>query len=135
MSPFKFKHIGVAVADLQQALAAHQDIFGYTVISGPFADPLQKVNVCFISKAASLDPLIELVEPAADDSPVNQILAKGIGAYHLCYEVKDIDDALKHVRSRGCLIVSGPVRAVAFNGNRIAWFYTPTRQLTELVEQ
>jgi methylmalonyl-CoA/ethylmalonyl-CoA epimerase len=78
---------------------------------------------------------IELVAPAGDDSPVKKLLEKGIGTYHLCYEVDDIGEALEHVRSQGCLVVSEPVSAVAFEGRRIAWFYTPTRQLTELVER
>ena len=32
------------------------------------------------------------------------------------------------------MVVSGPVPAVAFGGRQIAWLYTPTRQLFELVE-
>jgi methylmalonyl-CoA/ethylmalonyl-CoA epimerase len=31
-------------------------------------------------------------------------------------------------------MVSDPMPAVAFGGRRIAWLYTPTRQLLELVE-
>jgi len=32
-------------------------------------------------------------------------------------------------------VVSGPAPAVAFGGRRIAWFYTSTRQVFELVEE
>ena len=134
MVPLKFSHIGVAVANLNAALAEYQKIFGYTVRSGPFIDPIQKASVCFIATSKDGDVPIELVAPAGDDSPVNKLLEKGISTYHLCYEVDDIGEALKHVRSQGCLVVSEPVPAVAFEGRRIAWFYTPTRQLTELVE-
>ncbi|MGH7963890.1 MAG: VOC family protein, partial [Candidatus Binatia bacterium] len=70
-----------------------------------------------------------------DRSPVSTALAKGIGAYHSCYEVEDLDAALAHVRAKGCLIISQPVPAVAFDGRRIAWFYTPVRQLIEIVER
>jgi hypothetical protein len=49
--------------------------------------------------------------------------------------VNDIEAALQNVRSQGCIVVSRPVPATAFEGKRIAWFYTPTRQLVELVER
>jgi methylmalonyl-CoA/ethylmalonyl-CoA epimerase len=131
----RFSHVGVAVANLERALTVYHRIFGYTVRSGPFVDPIQKASVCFIATSKDGDVPIELVAPAGDDSPVNKLLGKGVGAYHLCYEVDDIGEALKYVRSQGCLVVSEPVPAVAFEGRRIAWFYTPTRQLTELVER
>ncbi len=134
MVSMNFSHIGIAVANLGEAMASYRTIFGYRICSGPFVDPIQKVEVCFLSTKEAGGVTIELVTPVSDDSPVNRILAKGIGAYHLCYEVVDIDAALKHVRSSGCLVVSEPVQAIAFAGRRIAWFYTPTRQLTELVE-
>jgi methylmalonyl-CoA/ethylmalonyl-CoA epimerase len=58
-----------------------------------------------------------------------------MGAYHICCEVDDLDSTVRELRSRGCLIVREPAAAVAFEGRRIAWFYTPTRQLMELVER
>jgi methylmalonyl-CoA/ethylmalonyl-CoA epimerase len=64
------------------------------------------------------------------------MLAKdGGGSYHLCFETSDIDGALAHAKKNGCIIVSLPVPAVAFQGRRIAWIYTRSRQLFELVEQ
>jgi len=63
------------------------------------------------------------------------MLAKsGGGAYHLCFETSDIEQALVHAKNNGCIVISGPVPAVAFNGRRIAWIYTKSRQLFELVE-
>ena len=135
MVSLKFSHLGVAVSDIGQALAGYQAIFGYKVRSGPFDDPIQKVSVCFLATGEPSDIAIELVAPTGEDSPIKKFLTNGIGAYHLCYEVDDIREALQHVRSQGCLVISEPVPAVAFAGRRIAWFYTPTRQLVELVER
>jgi methylmalonyl-CoA/ethylmalonyl-CoA epimerase len=134
MVSMKLSHVGIAVPNIEQAVAAYGRIFGYIVRSGPFVDPIQKTSVCFMGTGQDGDMPIELVAPIGDDSPVNRLLGKGIGTYHFCYEVDDLTEALKHVRSQGCLVVSEPVPAVAFAGRRIAWFYTPTRQLTELVE-
>jgi methylmalonyl-CoA/ethylmalonyl-CoA epimerase len=126
-------HIGIAVADITKALASYRELFGYKIYSGPFDDPLQKVSVCFLETGKPGAVTIELVTPTEADSPVNRILSKEIGAYHLCYEVDDLGAALQHCRSRGCIVISEPVPAVAFAGRPIAWVYTPTRQLTELV--
>lgn len=135
MVSMKFSHLGVAVPNIEQALAGYQEIFGYKILSGPFDDPLQKVSVCFLGTGEPQDVTIELVAPTGDDSPVNRVLAKDISAYHMCYKVDDIEEALVYVRSKGCVVVSKPVPAIAFAGRRIAWLYTPTRQLIELVER
>ena len=135
-SALRFSHLGVAVADIEHALCVYQEVFGYIVLSGPFDDPIQRVSVCFIGTGDPDDLIIELVSPLGNaDSPVNKILAKGIGAYHVCYQVDDIDQTLSHVRARGCIVISRPVPAVAFDGRQIAWFYTPTRQLVEILER
>ena len=126
-------HIGIAVADITKALASYRELFDYKIYSGPFDDPLQKVSVCFLETGKPGAVTIELVTPTEADSPVNRILSKEIGAYHLCYEVDDLGAAVQHCRSRGCIVISEPVPAVAFAGRPIAWVYTPTRQLTELV--
>jgi len=131
---FQFSHVGMAVPSIEQAIDLYQEIFGYTVLSGPFNDPVQSVSVCFLGTRGSGNPTIELIAPNGEKSPVNKILTKGIGAYHLCHEVDDIEEALEYVRSRGCIVISKPVSAIAFGGHRIAWFYTPSHHLMELVE-
>jgi len=135
MSDLRFAHMGVAVADLAKAQASFREMFGYELHSGPFDDPIQKVSVCFLGTSDRADPVIELIAPLGEDSPIKRLLAKGGGAYHLCYEVADIDKTLTESKAKGCVMVSGPVPAVAFGGRRIAWLYTPARQLVEFVER
>jgi methylmalonyl-CoA/ethylmalonyl-CoA epimerase len=129
----KFKHLGVAVHDLEQAMLVYREILGYRLIAGPFNDPIQRVSVCFLAPAEE-GPELELVAPLTSDSPVRKILSSGGGAYHLCYEARRFDDAMTVLSSQGCVVVSEPVPAVAFGGRRIAWLYMSTRQLLELVE-
>jgi methylmalonyl-CoA/ethylmalonyl-CoA epimerase len=132
---FKLRHVGVAVPSLGPATEALSTLFGYRVISGPFDDPIQKVSVNFLTQSDSDTAEIELIAPLSPDSPITSMLAKsGGGAYHLCFETTDIDQALLHAKNNGCVIVSPAVPAVAFNGRRIAWIYTRSRQLFELVE-
>jgi methylmalonyl-CoA/ethylmalonyl-CoA epimerase len=132
---FKLRHVGVAVPKLGPTTDALEALFGYKVVSGPFDDPIQKVSVSFLAKSEDDVAEIELIAPLTEDSPITPMLAKGGGAaYHLCFETTDIEQAVAHAKDNGCIIVSPPVPAVAFNGRRIAWIYTRSRQLFELVE-
>jgi methylmalonyl-CoA/ethylmalonyl-CoA epimerase len=132
---FKLRHVGVAVPDIGAATGMFESLLGYRVISGPFDDPIQKVTVNFMTQSDADVAEIELVAPLTEDSPLRTMLNKnGGGAYHLCFETNDLDGALAHVRSKGCIVLGEPAPAVAFGGRRIAWFYTRTRQLFELVE-
>jgi methylmalonyl-CoA/ethylmalonyl-CoA epimerase len=132
---FKLLHLGVAVPSLDPATESLSALFGYRVVAGPFEDPIQKVAVNFLSTSGLDAAEIELIAPLGEDSPIQSMLAKnGGGAYHLCFETLDIEAALTHAESQGCVVVARPVPAVAFGGRRIAWIYTSTRQLFELVE-
>jgi len=132
---FKLLHVGVAVPSLGPTAELLSNLFGYKVVSGPFDDPIQKVSVCFLAKTDEEATEIELIAPTSEDSPIRSMLSKdGGGAYHLCFQTSDIDGALAHARKTGCIIVASPVPAVAFEGRRIAWIYTRSRQLFELVE-
>jgi methylmalonyl-CoA/ethylmalonyl-CoA epimerase len=132
---FKLRHVGVAVPTLGPTTDALSTLFGYKVVSGPFDDPIQKVSVNFLTTSDNDVAEIELIAPLSEDSPITSMLAKGGGAaYHLCFETSDIEQAVAHAKSNGCIVVSPPVPAVAFNGRRIAWIYTRSRQLFELVE-
>jgi methylmalonyl-CoA/ethylmalonyl-CoA epimerase len=131
----RFMHMGVAVADLAQGREVYEKIFGCRFLSGPFDDPLQQVSVCFLAVDPGGKVEVELVAPLAEASPIRRWLAKGGGPYHLCYETDDLDATIALLSQSGCLVVATPVPAVAFGGRRIAWLYSPLRQLFELVER
>jgi len=132
---FKLLHVGVAVPELDPAAELLTALFGYRVVSGPFDDPIQKVKVNFLAQGAADVAEIELIAPLTEDSPIRSTLGKsGGGAYHLCFETGDIEAALEHLVGLGCIVVAKPAPAVAFEGRRIAWIYTQSRQLFELVE-
>jgi len=131
----RFKHLGVAVRKIEGALECYSSIFGYTLLSGPFSDPIQKVSVCFLGTDNPGDAVVELIAPLTEDSPLRSVLSRGGGAYHMCFETSRLDEAIEEVVAKGCSLVSKPVPAVAFGGRRIAWIFTPTRQLIELLEE
>jgi methylmalonyl-CoA/ethylmalonyl-CoA epimerase len=134
MDDFVFHHVGIAVRDLATATKSFQRLFNYSVASGPFEDPIQKVSVCFLSHGHD-DTALELVAPLGADSPITRTLEKGGGTYHVCYEVPDMKMAIEHLQAEGCLLISAPVPAVAFGMREIAWLMTPAAILVELVER
>jgi len=133
MDGFKFHHFGIAVRDLQPAAQIFKDLFAYDTVSGPFDDPIQNVSVCFLSRGGA-DPLIELVAPLGQESPINRTLEKRGGPYHVCYEVPDIHVAIAHLTGQGSFLLSGPVPAAAFQMKEIAWLMTAAKLLVELVQ-
>ena len=113
----------------------YESLFGYQLVSGPFDDPIQNVSVCFLGRDNPGDISIELIAPLGEESPVHRTLTKGgNSAYHACYQAPDLDRTIDHFVSKGCVLISKPVPAVAFAGRRIAWLILPTRQIIELVE-
>ncbi len=132
---FTLHHLGIAVVDLDQSVDFYSQAMGLKTVCGPFDDPIQKVRVSFLAEAGREVPNLELICPLIEESPINGYLKKGIGAYHVCYEVSDIAATLNDLRAKGCLIISQPVPAVAFAGRKIAWCFTPTKHLVELLER
>ena len=128
-------HIGVATQNALLDSKEWQLTFGLTVVSDLIYDPIQKVRVLLLSDGKKDGTLLELVEPASEDSPVGTFLKTKSRFYHVCYEVDDLEGALRHVRAQGALVIKQPVSAVAYAGRRIAWCYTRTKNLVELLER
>lgn len=130
----RLHHIGFVVSSIKDSapkFARSLDANWDEVI---YADPYQKVRVTFL-RAAQEDARIELVEPNAEDNPVNLFLKKnGPGLHHLCYEVDSLEEALAELRSKGALLAKPPKPTVAFGGRRIAWVLTAEKLLLELLE-
>ena len=128
MENFTFHHIGIAVRDLKFAIASYESVFGYRLLSGPFNDPIQGVAVCFMRMGAG-DPTIELVAPLGPGSPVDRVLKRGGGTYHMCYEVPDLNKAIDEMRERNAILLGEPAPAVAFGMRNIAWLMSDDANL------
>ena len=111
----KFHHIGVAVKDID-ATAAMYEMAGYRK-SGIVFDPIQNVNICWLTKEDA--PIVELLAPVDEASPVCNTLEKnGVTPYHCCYVVDNIDETVKELRKQRYVLTGKPEPAVAFCGSR-----------------
>ncbi len=136
----RFNHLGVAVPDIATSMPFYAEAFGFVALTDVYHDEIQQVRVVFIGPPQDFADrhargfVLELIEPAGDGSHLHRLLKAGGGAYHACFAVTDINSALETLGHHGCIKVRGPDPAVAFHGHPIAWIYTPTRHLIELVQ-
>jgi methylmalonyl-CoA/ethylmalonyl-CoA epimerase len=102
MRPKGIHHLGVAVEDLDAALATYERLFGAEV---EHAATVGDQGV----RAASLrigDDRVELLEPLGEDTPVGRFLAKrGPGMHHVAYEVNDLDATLAELVGAGADLI------------------------------
>jgi len=130
----RLHHIGVVVRSVKESGGVYTEQLGMHALGPAVHDPLQRVIVQFWAQDGN-DTSIELIEPVGDESPVAALLRKGGGLAHLCYEVDDLEGTLNDVRQKGGIIISGPVRAAAFDERRIAFVILRGIGVTEFVEK
>ena len=114
-------HIGLVVRSIAEAEPGMLGV----------ADPIQDVRVAFVVVNGVQ---IELLEPLGENSPIASNLNSNVKLVHLCFEVPDIRGALSHARQHGFHCIRLPAPAVAFNGREIAWVYSRTYGLVELLQ-
>jgi methylmalonyl-CoA/ethylmalonyl-CoA epimerase len=131
----KMHHVGFVVKSIQDCGQAFAVAVGAIWDGNIVFDPIQNVKVTFFEGRSQIDPLIELVEPGGEGSPVTRFLERGGGLHHLCYEVNDLEGHLEFCRAVGNTIIRPPVPAVAFGGRRIAWAVTRKKLLMEFLER
>lgn len=128
---FKFHHIGVAVKDIDKTVAIYKD-GGYEA-SDVIYDPIQNVDICWLTKEGM--PIVELLAPVNEQSPICKILEKnGVSPYHTCYVVGDINQAIADLRIKKYVLVCKPVVAVAIHNCKVAFLHNRHVGLIELVE-
>jgi methylmalonyl-CoA epimerase len=104
-------HVGVAVADLDVALATYARLFGAAL------EHRATVAEQGVEAAAVIvgDGRVELLEPLDPDSPVGRFLdTRGEGMHHVAFEVGDIRAALHSLRTEGAELVDAEPREGLF---------------------
>jgi methylmalonyl-CoA/ethylmalonyl-CoA epimerase len=130
----RLHHTGFVVASIAAVMESFCRAVAGSGWSETWHDPLQRVRVAFIYPSQPGDPSIELVEPAYPGSPVKKFLERGGGMHHLCYEVDNLDEAVRGASARGLVMIRRPVPAVALGGRRVAWFLSREKLLIEYLE-
>jgi methylmalonyl-CoA epimerase len=112
-------HIGIAVADLDGALATYDRLFGATV---EHRESLEEQGVEAVSMRAGASR-IELLRALGPETPVGRFLAKrGPGLHHVAFGVADLDAELSRLRAEGAQLIDETPRRGLF-GLQVAFVH------------
>jgi methylmalonyl-CoA/ethylmalonyl-CoA epimerase len=113
----RIAHVGVAVQDLDAALAFYRDVLGLEPHPPETADGADIVSLPFGESE------VELLAPRDADGPIARFLAKrGPGIHHVCYRVRNLDAALAACRAAGYRLIDETPR-IGAGGCRIAFVH------------
>ena len=112
-------HLGVAVADLDEALGTYERLFSAR-LEHRAEVPEQGVEAAAVLVGAGR---VELLAPTGADTHVGRFLAKrGPGMHHVAYEVDGVDGALDELREAGAELIDAEPRAGLF-GLQVAFVH------------
>jgi methylmalonyl-CoA/ethylmalonyl-CoA epimerase len=131
MAPRGIHHLGIAVDDLDKAIATYERLFAARVEHRARV-PDQGVEAASLLVGASR---IELLAPTGEDTPVGRFLARrGPGMHHVAYEVDDVAGTVAALAASGAQLVDGEPRPGLF-GLEVAFVHPDAVHgvLTEVV--
>lgn len=125
-------HIGVAVEDLDGALALYETSLGMPLVHRETVAE-QGVEAALLDVG---DGHVELLRPLGPETAVGKFLAKrGPGLHHVAYRVDDVEQTLSALAGAGIrLIDEQPRRGI--RGSRVAFVHPASTGgvLTEIVQ-
>jgi methylmalonyl-CoA epimerase len=125
-------HIGVAVEDLDAAIALHVEAYGMAVAHREVVEA-QGVEAVLLDVGENH---VELLRPLNGETPVGRFLSKrGPGLHHVAYQVTDVQATLDTLRDRGLRLIDEAPRT-GIRGSRVAFLHPDSSGgvLTEIVQ-
>ena len=118
----KFHHIGLAVKSINSLFPNLETV----------VDKIQKVKVAFINLQ---DTRIELLEPIDSSSPIYNNLKNNNKLCHVCFEVSNIQNAIKNGKKKGFHVIVKPVPAVALGNRTVCFLFHADYHVIELLQK
>jgi methylmalonyl-CoA epimerase len=128
----RIDHIGVAVEDLDAAIALHESTYGMALVHREIVTE-QGVEAVLFDVGENH---VELLRPLAEDTPVGKFLAaRGPGLHHVAYQVADIEVTLAALKESGARLIDETPR-IGIRNSRVAFVHPKSSGgvLTEIVQ-
>jgi methylmalonyl-CoA/ethylmalonyl-CoA epimerase len=128
----RIDHIGVAVEDVDAAIALYRGSFGMELAHRETVAS-QGVEAVLLDVG---DGHVELLAPLGPETPVGKFMAKnGPGLHHVAYAVENIDATLERLAATGLRLIDSEPR-VGIRDSRVAFLHPRSTGgvLTEIVE-
>jgi methylmalonyl-CoA/ethylmalonyl-CoA epimerase len=128
----RIDHIGVAVEDVDAAIALYRDSFEMELAHRETVES-QGVEAVLLDVG---EGHVELLRPLGPETPVGKFLSRnGPGLHHVAYAVDDIDATLERLAAAGLELIDREAR-IGIRGSRVAFLHPRSTGgvLTEIVE-
>jgi methylmalonyl-CoA epimerase len=128
----RIDHIGIAVEDLDAAVALYETTFGMALVHRETVTE-QGVEAVLFDVGENH---VELLRPLGPDTPVGKFLAKkGPGLHHVAYQVADIEQALARLGEAGMRMID-EIPRTGIRNSRVAFLHPAATGgvLTEIVQ-
>jgi len=122
----RLHHVGIATRDSEADTALWSELFGLRLLETHEVPEFSVVARFLAAGEEEPDPggQLELVEPRSASSPVERFLERwGPGLHHLCFEVRDIQQAIGRLKGLGVRMLDEEPRLGA--GGRLGAFLQP----------
>ena len=130
----RLNHVAIAVPDLAAAAAQYAGPLGAKVTT-PQDLPEHGVTVVFIELP---NTKVELLYPLGEGSPIAKFLENNPsgGIHHVCYEVEDIQAAIKTLTAEGLRVLGDGTPKIGAHGLPVVFLHPKDMNgvLTELEE-
>lgn len=128
----RIDHVGVAVEDLDAAIALYKDTLGMSLVHRETVAE-QGVEAVLLDVG---DGHVELLKPLGPETPVGKFLdRKGAGLHHVAYAVSNIEATLEQLSADGIELIDSSPRT-GIRGSRVAFLHPRSSGgvLTEIVQ-
>ncbi len=125
-------HVGVAVEDIDAALAVYRDALGMALVHRETVSE-QGVDAALLDVG---DSHIELLQPLGPDTTVAKFLARrGPGLHHVAYRVASVAETLQTLSAAGVRLIDERPR-IGIRGSQVAFLHPASTGgvLTEIVQ-
>jgi methylmalonyl-CoA epimerase len=128
----RIDHIGVAVEDLDAAIALYDDSLALELVHRETVET-QGVEAVLLDVGENH---VELLRPLSPDTPVGKFLAKrGPGLHHVAYQTADIEATLEQLKGAGMRLIDESPRT-GIRNSKVAFLHPASSGgvLTEIVQ-
>jgi len=113
-------HIGIAVSDHEKSTLKWEKLTGE---KAGMSEKVEEQGVLLSKIKLKEGPVIELLTPAGEETPVGKFLKKkGEGIHHICFNVENLDLMVEDLKKKGVKCVQD-VPGRGSEGSRIVFIH------------
>ena len=122
-----FHHVAIICSDYQQSKRFYTEVLGFQVKQEVYRQARDSYKLDLSLNGQYLIELFSFPDP-----PRRPTRPEATGLRHLCFGVKSVEEAERHLKAHG--IASEPIRVDEYTGKKFIFFYDPDDLPIEMYE-